>query len=1036
MPSSISISPKKINYGDKFATSYLVEFEYSVGSNANNARLIVVSKPDSLSEFDEIQHYVVDVNDTTTTLQLFKRVYDVFIQVNGEETCQSVHGLLDLTDLPGQPTATYLKSYSNSIVLTTNVNTSTYDNPRFIVDVFNSASSYGNGCVKKLELTPDNSDVEVDSGGNYVLHICDLNANTLYLIVYHVESEENQNDQTVLHVGKETDSISRRTLDTSSDVSGLTIAFYPTGAYPADQTNFLSPQGLQLDWTSSSDPNCDDSNTYYKIERQHISLNTWVTLKDEVIQLKDTGNNTYIDEDNGLVAGNAYRYYIYPGKMNNGTITWSENPEEIAAPYYTTPDALSLSVDGTDCGSVTYVKTSNNNVVVNWNSPNTYGYTLHRNNVDHAFAVDSEELNEPHTSRNFTFTDLTYGQSYTKSVSYKVTIDDARDLDLPEPPYNVPSSSITFVPYTTPDVPEGLDVSINNEYTSCDSNAVATFSWNSVSPAGIDGSVTYNVSVTEKNNSYIIDTNTTTNTSYEFTLESGKEYTFYVSAKQEDNECEIYEESESNSIDKIIKNLSGPVEELEVSYKNRVSTNIVELSQYDEVAPFDMVTNCSDSNKIIISANFPECQSWDTSEYYMNITPVNSYIDVVSDVLVGEDGVTTSPSIFNSNGLEYTLDTELLEDNTSYRVTVTPKIKNFPNMGDSAYVNFDYFVVPEVTTVGVEVNVNETITVGWNNLSYTDVHYDVYIKIDDGPINFYRRVNTNTLTVVKPTSAHMYGYNPSLIINSTYTFYVRAWKEHQNNAYFCDPVASATITYWEPPELDNVLPAYDDLVTRVNVQANVSENLLLSPIPENIHQNGVLTVTYQLQCQKATSIINTSTISNNLDNWVDFGASTTNPVLDLSNVQLTSVGYYNFRLKVVSYEDRNNSIEITPNPEIVSNESDLFFMSDPLLTSISNSFAGNSLTVTATAFNNWSNVSTGLAVFIPNNQDEYVNNTLQLYEVNVPVTRSAKLALLLDNNITEVVQFGYPNEVEPRFRPIQNNFVVLTNSVGLSHLSE
>jgi hypothetical protein len=111
-------------------------------------------------------------------------------------------------------------------------------------------------------------------------------------------------------------------------------------------------------------------------------------------------------------------------------------------------------------------------------------------------------------------------------------------------------------------------------------------------------------------------------------------------------------------------------------------------------------------------------------------------------------------------------------------------------------------------------------------------------------------------------------------------------------------------------------------------------------------------------------------------------------------------------------------------------------MSDPLLTSISNSFTNNILTVTATAIDNWSNVSTGLSVFIPNRADEYVNNTLQLYEVNVPVTRPAKLAELLNKNLTEVIQFVYPNEVEPRFRPIQNNFVVLTNSVGLSHLAE
>jgi hypothetical protein len=109
----------------------------------------------------------------------------------------------------------------------------------------------------------------------------------------------------------------------------------------------------------------------------------------------------------------------------------------------------------------------------------------------------------------------------------------------------------------------------------------------------------------------------------------------------------------------------------------------------------------------------------------------------------------------------------------------------------------------------------------------------------------------------------------------------------------------------------------------------------------------VLTVTYQLQCKKATSVINTNNITNQLNTWVNFGSSTTNPAVDYLTVPLTSVGYYNFRLTVVSYNDRNKTSPnnvITPSEEIVSNESDLFFMSDPLLTSISNSFTNNILT--------------------------------------------------------------------------------------------
>jgi hypothetical protein len=1045
MPSSISIFPSKIIYGDKFETTYIVEFTYSVGCNATNARLIVVSKPDCETAFNELEHHDIDVNDTMTTLRLSQRIYDVFIQVNGQETCRSVHGLLDMTNLPGQPTRTWLRNYSNSIVLTTNVSNCTYDNPTFIIDIFN-ATSYGNGCVEKIELTPSDNELTVNEDGYYILNIDGLNPETTYLIVYHIEADVVQNCVTVKHIGKESDSISETTLAVSAAVSDLTIKYSPVGSYPTDQSDFGSPEGFQLDWNSGTNPVSDEgeSNIYYKIERQNVDQNTWVTLTDENNRLQDVGDNTYTDTNN-LIVGHVYKYHIYPGLMTNGAIVWIENYESKRAPYYTTPDSLTLSVNGSGCGEVKYVKSMNESVEVQWNSNvNLNGYTLTVTNNNSIKIVDQYEAELlVENTGSYTFEELEYGREYTKTVSYQVDIDDAKDLVLPESPYNVPSSTIRFIPYTTPATPDGLNVELDNEFTACDYNATATVTWNSVSSGGIQSDVRYHVSVKEKGNS-ILEEDIVTNLVKVFTLESGKEYTFSVYARQYDEECDISEESEPVTLDVKIKSLSEQVENLNVSYKYRNPINIDELSDYDEVAPYNTVTNYSEQNKLIISAGFPLCQSWDIpSEYYMSIT------NVVSDVLVGRDGDTSSTpnSIFNSNGLEYALDPEELQDNTTYTLTVTPQIENRSNqLGVSSSVTFGYFVIPQVTSVSAEVNTNKSITISWlpNLTSTNGVYYDIYVKKGAHNKVFYIRVaDQNSYTIYANDENYNY---ISLDVNTEYTFYVRAWKAESNTAYLSEPVASEPITYWEPPTLDEfTLPYYNDKTTRDNDQSQVSASLDISPNVPVLSNNGVLTVNYQLQYKKATTRVNENTIIYNntaeSDEWVDFGDSTTTPRITYSSIELTNVGYYNFRLAIVSYEDRNKSSDnlVTLNPPVYSNESDLFFNSDPLLTTIVNDFILGKLRVTATVYNNWSIVSSGISVFIPSNSDEYpaTSNTLQLYErENMPVTRSAKLSELLSNSVTENIQFNYPDFMDPRYSDIQKNFVVLANSVGLSHMNQ
>ena len=53
---SSSISATIINYGDATATTYMVTFAYTLTCTATTARLIVVSKPDSSSSYNKIEH--------------------------------------------------------------------------------------------------------------------------------------------------------------------------------------------------------------------------------------------------------------------------------------------------------------------------------------------------------------------------------------------------------------------------------------------------------------------------------------------------------------------------------------------------------------------------------------------------------------------------------------------------------------------------------------------------------------------------------------------------------------------------------------------------------------------------------------------------------------------------------------------------------------------------------------------------------------------------------------------------------------------
>jgi hypothetical protein len=66
---SSSISATIINYGDASATTYMVTFAYTLTCTATTARLIV-SKPDSSSSYNKIEHHDLDVSKTTHVLEL------------------------------------------------------------------------------------------------------------------------------------------------------------------------------------------------------------------------------------------------------------------------------------------------------------------------------------------------------------------------------------------------------------------------------------------------------------------------------------------------------------------------------------------------------------------------------------------------------------------------------------------------------------------------------------------------------------------------------------------------------------------------------------------------------------------------------------------------------------------------------------------------------------------------------------------------------------------------------------------------------
>ena len=95
-------------------------------------------------------------------------------------------------------------------------------------------------------------------------------------------------------------------------------------------------------------------------------------------------------------------------------------------------------------------------------------------------------------------------------------------------------------------------------------------------------------------------------------------------------------------------------------------------------------------------------------------------------------------------------------------------------------------------------------------------------------------------------------------------------------------------------------------------------------------------------------------------------------------------------------------------------------------------------------YNNWSVVTAGLCVIIPNNASEFTytdNDTLEMYVPSASInngkiinSREIRLTYYTGNGVVDTATFRYYGFTST-FTPITKRFIVASNSVGLTYYS-
>jgi len=1040
-----------------------------------SVRLIVVSKEDNLeaTKYTQIEHYTdLSMAQTTYVLNLQPKYYKFIIEETFSDSENCIQSTpIDLTNLQARPTAVVSGTFRNSVVLTTNIDSTSSifvrdgvvnENVTFVVDAFDVSG----GCSELISIPIESTDIDTSDNNMYVLHLRGVTANTEYLIVYHVEYLY----QGISIVTKDSAEVTATTTNDAAVISNFSIEYDPSYSYPV--TNTTSPTGFKLSWTSTEgtlfDPQLGGSeyNTYYKIERA-VQGGTY-TGDPIMIDVSDTGLGvqTYTDSSS-LIAGTIYKYRIFAGihTISTNLTEYNEDSTEIDAPYYTIPNALVVSIANTNTCSTTdhsatpHIFDDGTGVTITWTaltSTDLHGYIISDNDIQiEDSALLGTYIPVANSTESYTFTSLTPGEVYTKNFTFDISNSNWHDLSqnasYPYPSVTTTQSFIPYGPLVAPVLPTP-SVVFNPVYVNYDVSSTGIFSWNAVTGSGLDSDVTYHVYIyrTDASNAESY-TDTTTSLSYSFTVTNGYDYTFEVYAKQTEPGCNTSVQSTAASTTEKAEHLSSEVRDLSGGYVYRIEYSTTELGANDPLVPFETSIDVLDINVIHGSAVKPLKPSWDIESEYILDVSFNGvvYADPTNPIQVGLDSDTesTAGSIFNtSNPREIDTSVFGLVDSTTYTFRVTPYSLTDPSFaGTTGSFNFIHYEIPAVTNVNLAVNTDASMTISWDSDICGNMYYDLYLAdtSNNTPV-FQGRVSGSTRSYVITRN----NGKQILVDNLNYIAYVRPWREiNDSYAYINNIVSSEETLYFNPPSVS--IPSYTDILVRNILSGDINAFLDLSA---NTTYNGVTDLSYNLKYQSYTSVINDYVITDNVT-WTDFDLSGTSPVtadasVDYAALPLTRVGYYKFKIYIISYKNPNTN-EIITTSEISSNESDLFVMSTPYINSVAiNDVSLNDASGTYTSavpiYNNWSVVTDGLCVIIPNNESEFTytdNDTLEMYVPSSSInngkiinSRAVRLTYYIGNGIVDTATFTYYGFTST-FTPISKRFIVASNSVGLTYYS-
>jgi hypothetical protein len=1065
-----------ITYDDVDSSTLLIStLHYTLSSTSlQSVRLIVVSKESSEGNYTDIEHYTDLIKTQLTNtyvLNLQPKFYKFVIEEtnsSGVVTCIRSEEI-DLTNLQARPTSTFTNRYRNAIVITTNIDEGeesiyfTGDTTfNFVIDAYDLT----NNCSELIILSNTNSDVDVVDG-KYVLHLCDLSVNTNYLIVYHVEYKIVDNNGSITDVvTKDSDELSDYTTNDGPSISNLVIEYYVSGSYPGGSS---SPTGFTLSWTSAQnslfDPNCQDSaeTSRYKIERKDYGASSY-TLMTDASGISET---TYVDNV-GLVAGNVYTYRITAGLYNSSTqiTTYIPSIPSKNVPFYTKPDALAVDVTNKEvCSDSDTYYVNSTNVTVTWTSPALHGYQILNNTIH----IEDDDEDVPISDGTYTFSGLTNGTTYTKNFTFGVVNSNWYDLsENAASPYSSYTTTKSFIPYGNIGSVTGLEVVFFPEFANPPppvagqyGTATGDLSWNAVSSSGLDASVNYYVTITD-NNLEALATNplsplfpllyqnyNTTNNKINFSLTQGHNYTFAVYAQQTD--CGIIKTSSTASVSANAEHQSSAVQSLSVNYK---ALSYVLPASGVEVTP--ITTSVEYVNYIDVSANKPATPSWPTGSFYDLDISSSTFKNNRETIGRDTDTDTSDNSLFNTTIPYYFDATTIADEDTSpnnglvngtqYTFTITPYLDlvyPYDNKdkasGIDASTNFTFYKVPTVSNVALVVNNDETMTITWE--SDINGNYDIYLKDLSANSTVFKGRETNSTRSYIVVST-------GLIAGHSYKAYVRPWANINSRAYINIAEPGNTRKYSKQPTIS--LPVYSNKSSTDPTILTATQNL--NP---TISANGCYNIHYELRYISYTSEGNSDIIIENHEySAFELGgtsSTSTDPVNDYDALPLTQLGYYKFQLYITQYTDPN-TLEVyylsdELNNLIPSNSSDFFYRSIPSV--ISNTIVGipgtdasYNYTLRVDAYNNWSNITNGLAVIIPRNPSSFTGETLKLYngtnttaDNNNSNTNSVILQYYITNGLTDRATFIFGG-ITSTYEPITKKFIVLTNAVGLTYYTD